>query len=100
MRRFETLELRAFRSSDLKAAIDAFHQLIPPDTRDGLGGIRLLHDNALNNDLCIVIDWIDADFKGKSPLGLRLAAAFSDFGRIDHKVWQYVENPLPLTEIP
>jgi hypothetical protein len=93
MQRIETLQLRAFRSSDAQAAIDAFQQLIFPDPRDGLGKVCLLHDGAGSHDLCIVIQWVDATFTGKSPLGLRLAAAFSEFGRIDHNVWRYIETP-------
>ncbi len=92
MQRIETLQLRAFRASDLSAAIDAFQQLVFPDRGDGLGDVLLLHDSALNNDLCIILRWIDAAFNGKSPLGLRLAAAFSEFGRLDHHVWQCVEK--------
>lgn len=93
MQRIETLQLRAFRSSDLQAAIEAFHQLTFQAPEDGLGDVRLLHASTRDNDLCIVLRWRDGAAPGKSTLGLRLAAAFSEFGRIDHSVWQYADKP-------
>lgn len=66
-----------------------FKQLLLPGPEHGLGEIVLLQDALLDNDLCIVIRWKgEILLNGKSPLGLKLAAAFSEFGRIDHNVWR------------
>lgn len=86
----ETLQLRSYRKPDRDAAIESFHQLTFAAPENGLGDITLLQDSILDNDLCIIIRWhADIPRTGKSALGLKLAAVFSEFGRIDHRAWGY-----------
>ncbi|MBN2126705.1 MAG: hypothetical protein JW821_20565 [Deltaproteobacteria bacterium] len=84
----EMVHLRSYSQPDRDEALAAFHQLTLPDRESGLGDIVLFRDIALDNDLCLLIRWSDdIPGRGKSPLGLQLAAAFSAFGRINHSVW-------------
>lgn len=92
----EIVHLRSYSQPDRDEAVAAFHQLTLPDKEMGLGDIILLRDTALDNDLCIIIQWRkEATRKGKSPLGLQLASAFSEFGQIHHSMWAH-EGSVPL----
>ncbi|VTR70361.1 conserved hypothetical protein [Desulfosarcina cetonica] len=43
----------------------------------------------MESDLSIIITWHNGKKQGgKSPLGLQLAAAFSEFGQIYHTTWE------------
>lgn len=89
MDRIEMLHLRSNSQPDRDEAVVAFYQLNWPEGERGLGEILLLRDTALENDLSLCIHWQGGTgAKGKSPLGLRLAAAFSEFGQIYHTVWE------------
>ena len=93
----EIVHLRSYSQADRNEAHAAFQQLSLPDRENGLEDIILLRDVALDNDLCIFIYWAgEISGKGKSPLGLQLAAAFSEFGRINHSVWMH-EGSVSLT---
>jgi hypothetical protein len=84
----EIVHLRSYTRPDRDEAVAAFHQLTLPDQEMGLGDIVLLRDTALDNDLCIMIHWRgEATRRDKSPLGLQLASAFSEFGQIHHSMW-------------
>ncbi len=86
----ELIQLRSYTPSDMDKAIAAFHQLASPDREKGLMDIIMFRDSTLKNDICIFIGWDgEVPEKGKSPLGLQLAATFSEFGRIYHSVWSY-----------
>jgi hypothetical protein len=92
----EMVHLRSYSRSDRDEAGAAFRQLTLPDRDRGLRDIILFRDIALDNDLCILIHWRgEVPKKGKSPLGLQLAAAFSEFGQINHSVWMR-EGKVPL----
>ncbi|MBU2551417.1 MAG: hypothetical protein KKB20_23595 [Proteobacteria bacterium] len=84
----EAVHLRAYSRLERDEAVSAFHQLTAPDHEKDLGGIELFRDIALDNDLCVCIHWRgEAPRRGKSNLGLQLAAAFSEFGQINYSVW-------------
>jgi hypothetical protein len=86
----EIIQLRSYTCSDRDEAVAAFHQLPLPDQARGIGEITLSRNIILDNDLCIFIDWhCEVPEKGKSQLGLQLAAAFSQFGKIYHSAWQH-----------
>jgi hypothetical protein len=88
MNQIETIQLRPFRPADKMEAISVFSQLILSDTVSEPKSILLLADTTVECDLCIVLVWpIDTQLTGKSSLGHRLAAVFSEFGRIDYSVW-------------
>ena len=92
----EIVHLRSYSQPDRDEAVAAFHQLTLPDQEMGLGDIILLRDIALDNDLCILIHWHgEVPQRGKSPLGLQLASAFSEFGQIHHSMWVH-EGRVPL----
>jgi len=84
---FEIIHIRLFSQKERKAAMQAFSQIGLPDLRDAMKSVRLLQDVLLDTDLRIVIQWHGKiSKKAKSVLGLQLAAAFSEFGRIHHIV--------------
>jgi hypothetical protein len=84
----ELIHLRTFSDSDRDAALAAFGQLSWFDWQDDLREIKLLRNCTLNFDLSLLIVWRGQVCpSGKSALGLRLAAAFSEFGQINHSVW-------------
>jgi hypothetical protein len=88
MDRIETLQLRPYGPADKGKAVSAFSQLILASPIRGLKAIVLLQDATLDSDLCIVLHWRQATMIArKSPLGIRLAGVFYEFGRIDHIVW-------------
>lgn len=84
----EMVHLRSYSQSDRDQAVAAFHQLTLMDQETGLIDIILLRDIALENDLCICVHRNgELSGRGKSPLGLQLAAAFAEYGHIHHSVW-------------
>ncbi len=86
----ETLHLRSYSKPDSDEAVAAFRELNLPKREKGLTGMVLFRDMALNNDLCIFIHWHgESPRRGKSPLGLQIASAFSEFGKINHCVWAH-----------
>jgi hypothetical protein len=67
--------------------MEAFSQLAIPDLKGMLKSIKLLQDVLLENDIRIVIQWkVRISEKAKSVLGVQLAAAFGEFGKINHVV--------------
>lgn len=93
----ELIQLRSYTRSDRDEAIAAFHQLASPDRETGLMDITMFRDFTLKNDICIFITWKgEVPEKGKSPLGLQLAATFSEFGQIYHSVWTYDARLMPI----
>jgi len=86
----EIIRLRSYSQPERNKALAAFQQLSLPARENGLKDVILLRDVVLDNDLCIFIHWAsEISGKGKSPLGLQLAAAFSEFGQINHSVWMH-----------
>lgn len=84
----EIVHLRAYSETYRDGAVTAFYQLELPDRANGLVDMVLLKEISVASDLCIFIHWHgQVSRKDKSPLGLQLASAFSEFGRIDHSVW-------------
>ena len=92
----ESIHLRTYSQAEREAATAAFQQLGMPDREKSLRDIVLFRDVSLANDLCLFIHWNgNVAGKSKSPLGLQLAAAFSEFGQINHSVWVH-EGSVPL----
>lgn len=86
----EQIRLRVYSPPDKDAAIAAFHQITLPEREKGFECMHLLNELSFAGDLCIFIHWQKTarlSLKGKSPLGIQLAAAFSKFGRINHSIW-------------
>jgi hypothetical protein len=84
----ELIHLRTASEAERDAAIAAFNQLSWSDWESDLKEIKLLRNCTLTLDLNLLIAWRSwGHTNTKSPLGLRLAAAFSDFGQINHSVW-------------
>jgi hypothetical protein len=93
MDRIELIHLRTASIADRDAALAAFGQLSWSDCESDLKEIRLLRNCILTLDLSLLIVWRSRVCPDtKSPLGLRLAAAFSDFGQINHSVWDCEAN--------
>jgi hypothetical protein len=84
----ELIQLRTYSQTDRDEAVSAFHQLSSPNREKGLSDIRLFENHTLHNDLIICMTWWGkVPETGKTPLGLQIAAAFSQFGRVYHAVW-------------
>jgi len=84
----EILHLRSYSKEDCCEAVAVFTQIRLSERENGLESLVLLRDINLENDLCIFIQWHgEALLKGKSPLGVRMASAFSEFGQVYHSVW-------------
>lgn len=84
----EIIHLRSYTHQDRADAVAAFQDLSMPERGSLPGDVSLFQDQTLGNDLSIVIHWHGRlTKKNKSPLGLQLAAAFSEFGLINHSVW-------------
>ncbi|BBO82685.1 hypothetical protein DSCO28_32510 [Desulfosarcina ovata subsp. sediminis] len=95
MDRLEIIHLRGHSHREKKDPIAAFRQLSVPRRINNLKEISLFQDHALENDLKIIIRWQGCtEHTGKSPLGLQLAAAFSEFGQIRHTAWEPVMSYL------
>ncbi len=85
----EIIQLKSFTGQDKDSAVAAFEQLSAPLSDATLREIDLFNSPNLENELSILINWGgDVPPNGKSGLGLQLASAFSEFGYIDHSVWQ------------
>ena len=84
----EIIQLRSYSPSDRDKATDAFRRLALPDLKNGLVDITMFGDITLKNDISVFIRWKGmAPEKGKSAVGLHLAAVFSQFGQIYHSAW-------------
>jgi hypothetical protein len=95
MKWLEIIQLRSYSKPDRDDALAAFQQLSLPAQESGLEDIILFRRIALENDLCIFIHWEgEVPGTGKSPLGLQLAAAFLEFGQINHSAWAH-EGSVP-----
>ncbi len=88
MKWIEMIHLRSYSQPDRDDALAAFQQLTVSDQQSDLQDFTLLRRITLENDLCIFIHWEgEGPGRGKSPLGLQLSAAFSEFGQINHSAW-------------
>ena len=86
----EIIQLRSYNSRDKEKALDAFRQLSLSTPEPRFKEITLFRNAFVENDLLIFIRWNgERPDSGKSPLGLQLAAAFSEFGQIHHTVWSH-----------
>ena len=58
------------------------------DQKGGLKEISLYHNASVETDLSIHLKW-NAEVKNpkQSGLGLRLASALEEFGRVNHSIW-------------
>jgi hypothetical protein len=92
----EIVHVRAYSEPDRDEAVAAFHQLAFPDSEESIEDMILLKEISVASDLCILIHWHgEVPPKHKSPLGLQVASAFSQFGQIDHSIWIH-EWSIPL----
>ncbi len=84
----ELIHIRASSGSDRDAALAAFGQISLSDWNENARRIQLFRNCAIDSDLKVLITWQGPVCpNAKSPLGLRLAAAFSEYGQINHSVW-------------
>ncbi len=84
---FEIIHIRLFSERDRQVAVNAFSQLGLPDFKGAVKSMKLLQDVVLETDLRIMIQWQGKTIeKAKSELGMQLAAAFAEYGRIHHIV--------------
>lgn len=84
----EIIHIGSHSFPDREKAIEAFRQLKETLWPGALADIRLLRSHVWEGDLSIFLQWRGKPDKGiKSPLGLQLAQAFSQFGQIHHSVW-------------
>ncbi|WP_054698244.1 hypothetical protein [Desulfosarcina cetonica] len=85
----EIIHLRSHSHQNKAQALVAFRQLSLPRRTERLKSARLFRNHSLESDLSIIITWHNGKKQGgKSPLGLQLAAAFSEFGQIYHTTWE------------
>lgn len=88
MESLEVVHLRPYSRITKEQASEAFRQLAWPAQEIGLGDIVMHANTSVSGDLCISIHWHrEIPLREKSPLGLQLASAFSEFGQIEHSVW-------------
>lgn len=86
----EIIQLRSSTRKDCDAAVAAFRELSSPDGESSVENVILLRNPVLDTDIEIFICWRgDVPESGKSGLGLQLASAFSEYGRINHSAWIY-----------
>ena len=88
MKWFETIDLRSIEdgSNAIKQAVKA--PLMESDRKEGLKGLSLHRNAFVKTDIRIQLQWeTEGRFPEKSDLGLRLASALQDFGRINHTLW-------------
>jgi hypothetical protein len=84
---FEIIHIRLFSQRERQPAMNAFFQLGFPNLKGAVKSVKLLQDVLLETDLRIVIQWRGKiSEKAKSVLGVQLAAAFAEFGKIHHIV--------------
>lgn len=58
------------------------------DRKKGLKQIGLYHNASVDTDISIHLQWeAEKGFPEKSDLGLRLASALEDVGRVNHSIW-------------
>ena len=91
----EIVRLRSHSQSSGEEAALAFRQLTMHGREKDLSDVMLFRRASVPGDLSIIIHWRgNLKSRGKSPLGLQLASAFSEFGHIDHSLWEY-DSSLP-----
>ncbi|GEM_PF-346942 len=89
----EIIHLRSHSTKERNEAMTAFQNLLPPEGNAAAENIVLFQNRHIGNDLSIHIVWPSRGTDAaKSPLGLQLAAAFSEFGQINHSVWTLAAN--------
>jgi len=83
----EIIELRSysFNPETLRELKQSFAK---DEQKEGLKGLEIYHNASVDTDTSIHIHWITKDNQiSKSSLGLRLASALKEFGRVNHTIW-------------
>lgn len=84
----EIIHILSHSHPDRDNIIKSFRQLDNGKWPDKLSDISLFTSHAWEGDVGIIMQWRGKPTKeSKSPLGLQLARAFSQFGQIHHSVW-------------
>lgn len=63
-------------------------QLTPNRRPPGLHAVTLYRNAFVENDICVHMRWEQqANQPTRSDVGIELAAALDDFGRVHHTIW-------------
>ncbi len=85
---FEIIDLRSAGNGreKIKQAVEI--PLMESDRKEGLKGLSLYRNALVKTDIRIHLQWETRKRPpGKSDLGLRLASALQEFGRVNHSIW-------------
>ena len=88
MKWIEIIELRSLKNETDKIKQELRGPFSETDKKNGLKEIRLYYHMLVETDLSIHFYWEHKENKpGKSSLGLRLASAIGELGRVNHSIW-------------
>lgn len=84
----EIIELRS-AGNELEALKQTLAGMVSKTDRNGgLKKMSLYHNALVETDISIHIQWETGErAPEKSDLGLRLASALEEFGRVNHSIW-------------
>lgn len=88
MKWIEIIKVRGTEDSDIRVVRDMLQDFGKIQVKTKPTTVKLYYHSTVKGDLSIHIRWdLETMMAQKSPLGLRMAAAISDLGMINHSVW-------------
>ncbi len=88
MKWIEIIELRSLKNETNKIKQELRGPLSETDKKAGLKEIRLYYHMLVETDLSIHLYWKHkANQPEESSLGLRVASALGELGRVSHSIW-------------
>lgn len=88
MKWIEIIHIRSCTRLAMDQVREVFQELKASRKPKFLISIQLLKNLMIDSDLAIFMYWSnDVPLHGSSPLGLKLAASFTDYGFVNHVSW-------------
>ena len=87
MKWLEVLEIRTIYKKSKLFELELRNVIKKMENESKIRAIKTFYKSAVETDFCIqLLHHSEVDNRG-SPLGVRLASAFKDFGLVKHSVW-------------
>jgi hypothetical protein len=94
MRLLEIITIRSAGNIPEPIISELLRQIEQIDTTERPAAIKIYHHAGVNSDVSIHLHWRSiSGSHGKSPLGLMLSHALTDFGLLNHSIWIEEKQP-------
>lgn len=88
MKWIELIVVRAVDTRHKPTIIRLVDHLMPNDRTDQLKAVTMYRNAFVETDICVHLEWeMDSNQPARSDVGIGLAAALEEFGRVYHTIW-------------